>query len=154
MALYLMMGTYTNDSAGPLIKGNSDRRAAMVTMIESVGGVFKDYHITRGEYDFCIIAEFEAYEKVAAIVLNAKASGTLKDSMVLEALDLGMIRKYSEDVDYTPPKSWVTCYNQNEETSAIGEIVSFYENKSVLKEYNFELLMRELCSFVGYIRCL
>ena len=108
MALYLMMGTYTNDSAGPLIKGNSDRRAAMVTMIESVGGVFKDYHITRGEYDFCIIAEFDAYEKVAAIVLNAKASGTLKDSMILEALDLRKIRKYSEDVNYTPPKTWVT----------------------------------------------
>ena len=105
MALYLMMGTYTNDTAAPLIKGNSDRKAAMITMVESVGGVFKDYHITRGEYDFCIIAEFDAYEKVAAIVLNAKASGALKDSMILEAIDIEMIRKHSEDVNYTPPNT-------------------------------------------------
>ena len=104
MALYLMMGTYTNEAAGPLIEGSSDRRAAMVTMVESVGGIFRDYHITRGEYDFCIIAEFDTYEKVAAIVLNAKASGTLKESMILEALDLDAIRENSQDVQYTPPE--------------------------------------------------
>ena len=144
MALYLMMGTYTNDSAGPLIKGKSDRRAAMVTMIESVGGVFKDYHITRGEYDFCIIAEFDAYEKVAAIVLNAKASGTLKDSMILEALDLGKIRKYSEDVNYSPPETWPAYYDQNGENSSISELVSFNEKKTVLRIYNFELFTSEL----------
>ena len=103
MSLYLMMGTYTNEAAGRLIQGNSDRRAAMVTMVESVGGIFKDYHITRGEYDFCIMAEFDTYEKVAAIILKAKASGTLKDSMVLEALDLDRIRNSSKDVKYTPP---------------------------------------------------
>ena len=103
MSLFLMMGTYTNEAAGPLIQGNSDRRAAMVTMVESVGGIFKDYHITRGEYDFCIMAEFDTYEKVAAIILKAKASGTLKDSMVLEALDLDRIRNSSKDVKYTPP---------------------------------------------------
>ena len=104
MTLYLMMGTYTNEAAGPLIEGSSDRRAAMVTMVESVGGIFRDYHITRGEYDFCIMAEFDSYEKVAAIILNAKASGTLRDSMILEALDLEAIRKSSRDVQYTPPK--------------------------------------------------
>ena len=49
MTLYLMMGTYTNEAAGPLIEGSSDRRAAMVTMVESVGGTFRDYHITRGK---------------------------------------------------------------------------------------------------------
>ena len=57
MAIYLTLGTYTEKGAAGLVGSDYvDRRGAMDAMCNSVGAKLVDYHITRGQYDFCVIA--------------------------------------------------------------------------------------------------
>ena len=55
MSIYITLGTYSNEGAGGIVEGDSDRRAVMETFHSSVGAKLVDYHITRGKYDFCVI---------------------------------------------------------------------------------------------------
>ena len=48
MSVFITLGTYTNEGAGGLVEGDSDRRAVMETFHSSVGAKLLDYHITRG----------------------------------------------------------------------------------------------------------
>ena len=54
MALYIILGTYSNKGSEGLVEGSSDRRKAMETLTSSVGAKLINYHITRGIYDFWI----------------------------------------------------------------------------------------------------
>ena len=103
MSVYINLGTYTNEGAGGLVKGDSDRRAAMETFHNSVGAKLLDYHITRGKYDFCVIVEADSYEKIAAMALMAKGSGTVNDLVTLESVDINEIRKIAKKVQFTAP---------------------------------------------------
>ena len=103
MSIYINLGTYTNEGAGGLVKGDSDRRAAMETFHNSVGAKLLDYHITRGKYDFCVIVEADSYEKIAAMALMAKGSGTVNELVTLESVDINEIRKIYKNIEFTPP---------------------------------------------------
>ena len=69
----------------------------------SVGAKLLDYHITRGKYDFCVIAEASSFETIAAMTLIAKGSGTVNDLVTLESIDINEIRNIAKKVQFTAP---------------------------------------------------
>tara|TARA_B100000965_G_C18925210_1_gene470618 strand:+ start:178 stop:501 length:324 start_codon:yes stop_codon:yes gene_type:complete len=105
MALYIVLGAYSNRGAEGLVEGQSDRRAAMETLTSSVGAKLLDYHITRGIYDFCLLTESESFNQIAAMNLKAKAAGTVSKLDVLESVNIDDIRNVARSVNFIPPKS-------------------------------------------------
>ena len=103
MSIFITLGTYSNEGAGGLVEGDSDRRAVMETFHSSVGAKLIDYHITRGKYDFCAIVEADSFEMVASLALIAKGSGTVNDLVMLESVDINEIRKIAKSVQFTAP---------------------------------------------------
>ena len=103
MSIYITLGTYSNEGAGGIVEGDSDRRAVMETFHSSVGAKLLDYHITRGKYDFCAIVEADSFEMVAALALIAKGSGTLNDLAILESVDINEISNIAKKAQFTAP---------------------------------------------------
>ena len=62
-----------------------------------------DYYITRGKYDFCVIADADSFETIAAMTLMAKGSGTINDLVTLESVDINEIRNIAKKVQFTAP---------------------------------------------------
>ena len=56
MALYIILGTYSNKGSEGLVEGSSDRRKAMETLTSSVGVKLINYHITRQFDDHSLIS--------------------------------------------------------------------------------------------------
>ena len=104
MSIYLTLGSYTDKGAAGLVGPDySDRRAAMENMCNSVGAKLVDYHITRGQYDFCFIAEAGSFAKIASMSLTARGSGAVDNLVTLESVDVEEIRSVGKGVQYTPP---------------------------------------------------
>jgi uncharacterized protein with GYD domain len=104
MSIYLTLGSYTDKGAAGLVGAKHvDRRAAMVAMCSSVGAKLMDYHITRGAYDFCVIAEADSFAQIASMTLTAKGSGAVDNLVTLESIDVEEIRSVAKGVQYTPP---------------------------------------------------
>ena len=103
MSVYIVLGSYSNEGAGGLVEGDSDRKAVMETFHSSVGAKLLDYHITRGKYDFCVIAEADSFEKIAALTLIARGSGTVNNVVTLESVDINKIRNIAKSVKFTAP---------------------------------------------------
>ena len=105
MSRYITLGTYTNQGVAGLVDGDSDRRAVMEVMHKSVGATLVDYCITRGQYDFCVISDADSFEVMAAMTLKAKGSGTVTNSVILEAVDIDEVRSVAKNVQFTPPSA-------------------------------------------------
>ena len=75
----------------------------METFHSSVGAKLVDYHITRGKYDFCVIADADSFEMIAAMTLMTKGSGTVNNLVTLESVDIYEIRKIAKKVQFTAP---------------------------------------------------
>ena len=105
MPRFITLGTYTNQGAAGLVDGDSDRKAAMDVAHNSVGATLVDYYITRGQYDFCIIADADSYEVLAAMGLKAKGSGTTANLVTLESVDIEAVRAAAKIVQFTPPSA-------------------------------------------------
>lgn len=103
MPRYITLGSYTNEGAGALVDGDSDRRAVMEVMHKSVGATLVDYCITRGQYDFYVISDADSFEQIAAMTLKAKGSGTVDNPVILEAVDIDKIRSVAKSIQFTPP---------------------------------------------------
>ena len=104
MAIYLTLGSYSDKGAAGMVGAEHvDRSAAMEASLESVGAKLVDYHITRGAYDFCVIAEADSFAQIASITLKARASGAVENLFTLESVDIEEIRSIAEGVEYTPP---------------------------------------------------
>jgi len=105
MSIFISLGIYSQKGADGIINGNSDRKAVMETMLNSVGAKLLDYHITRGQYDFVMVSEADSFESIAACALKAKAAGTLVEAVTLESVDLNKVREMGNKVDFSPPTS-------------------------------------------------
>ena len=103
MSRYITLGTYTNQGAAGLVDGDSDRMAAMEVAHSSVGATLVDYYITRGQYDFVVIAEADSFAQIASMTLTAKGSGAVDNLVTLESVDVEEIRSVAKGVQYTPP---------------------------------------------------
>ena len=80
MPRFITLATYTNEGTAGLIDGDSDRKAVMEVMHQSVGATLVDYSLTRGVYDFYVISDADSFEQIAAMTLKAKASGNCQQS--------------------------------------------------------------------------
>ena len=105
MSIFVSLGIYSQKGADGIINGQSDRKAAMETLVSSVGGKLIDYHITRGQYDFVMITEANSFEAMAACALKAKAAGTLSEAITLESVDINKVREMGKKVNFSPPTS-------------------------------------------------
>ena len=105
MPRFITLGTYTNQGAAGLVDGDSDRKAAMDVAHSSVGATLVDYYITRGQYDFCVIADADSFEVMAALHLKAKGSGAVDNLVTLESVDIGAVRSVAKNVQFTPPST-------------------------------------------------
>lgn len=103
MSRYIVVGSYNNKGSAGLIEGGSDRAAAVEALCNSVGATLVSADITRGKYDFCIIAEAGSFEMVAAMTLKAKASGAIDEIVTLEVVDYQKVRSIGKTAQYTPP---------------------------------------------------
>ena len=103
MTRYIVIGTYTNSGAAGILDGDSDREQAMDALCKSVGAKLVSAHITRGQYDFCVIVDATSFAMVAAMTLKARTSGAIDQVVTLEALDYNEIRKVGSAAHYTPP---------------------------------------------------
>jgi uncharacterized protein with GYD domain len=74
----------------------------MEALCNSVGAKLVDHYITRGQYDFCNIAEADSFAVVAAMTLKARASGTVSNLVTLESVDINEIRSVAKSVQFTP----------------------------------------------------
>ena len=104
MPRFVTLARYTNQGISGLIDNESDRKAVMKVMHESVGATLVDYCLTRGQYDFFVISDADSFEQVAAMTLRAKASGTVQDPVILETLDIQDIRDTVKRVKFPPPE--------------------------------------------------
>ena len=105
MSRYITLGTYTNEGAAGLVDGDSDRRAAMEVAHNSVGAKLVDYYITRGQYDFCVIADADSFAVIAVMGLKAKGSGAVDNLVTLESVDIEEVRSVAKNVQFTPPST-------------------------------------------------
>ena len=103
MSKYIVIGRYSDEGAGGLVSGDSNREAAMEALCNSVGAKLISADITRGNYDFCVICEADSFTQVAAMTLKARASGAIGETFTLEAVDYQEIRNVAKGVKYTPP---------------------------------------------------
>ena len=103
MSIYLTLGTFSDNGAAGIVSGDSDRRAAMEVMCNSVGAKLADYHILRGQFDFCVIAEADSFAQIASMTLTAKGSGAVDNLVTLESVVVEEIRSVAKGVQYTPP---------------------------------------------------
>ena len=105
MSIYIGLGKYSNNGAEGLIDGSSDRRAAMEKLTKSVGAKLIDYHITRGVYDFCVIAEGSDEETVVAMKGTVMMSGDFEQIDILSSVDVNTVREKVKSImgAYTAP---------------------------------------------------
>ena len=104
MALYIILGTYSNKGSEGLVEGSSDRKAAMETLTSSVGAKLINYYITRGIYDFTMQTEAESFNQISAMNLKAKAAGTVSKLDVLESLNIDEVIEVAKSVNFQPPR--------------------------------------------------
>lgn len=99
----VFLGCYAPDAFKGLIAG-SDRKAAVETLLASVGGTLESLMFTRGEFDVVAVCEFPNQHTALGVVVAINASGAFSRVSVLEELDMDKVlaeaRKAAEA--YTP----------------------------------------------------
>ena len=90
MKKYIVMGNYTAKAFRVVMKDpKQDRSTAVKAWTEAVGGTFESFYITRGPYDFVAVTSGDMpYANFAGIKLAVEASGTVKNMVILEEMDM------------------------------------------------------------------
>ena len=76
MPTYITLGSYTQHGIEN-IEDSPDRLDAAVELTESLGGEFKRFYLTMGEYDLVAITEFPDDEAAARAMLRIGQSGAI-----------------------------------------------------------------------------
>ena len=105
MAKYIYVGNYSDEGALGLLGGKDNRATAVKALCSSVGAKMLSFEITRGQYDFVLTVQARSFDVVAAMLLKVRASGALKDGILLEVTNLGKIRKAGQRVQYKKPQA-------------------------------------------------
>ena len=89
---FMVLGKYSNQGlAGFIQNPNDDRKAAISSMMEKVGGKLIDLYLTRGEYDIVAVGEVDGFEDIAAVKLLVASSGAVDNLTILEMIDMNSI---------------------------------------------------------------
>ena len=84
--------------------GGSDRRAAIESMLQPVGGTVERIAFVRGEYDILVSATIPDSNALIGITTAVRASGAFEKVIVLEEVDIQSILTIANKVAvaYTP----------------------------------------------------
>jgi uncharacterized protein with GYD domain len=106
MPKYLIEASYTLEGVRGLQRsGGTNRRDAIATVAESVGGRLESFYFAFGEHDVYVIVDLPDNETAAAVALTVGAGGaaTTRTVVLLSPDEVDSASKRS--VDYRPPGS-------------------------------------------------
>src|SRR5678815_1970806 len=104
MAKYLFEARYTTEGAkGVAREGGSGRRAAIVKMVEGLGGKVETFYFAFGDVDAYVIFDLPDNVTAAAVALAVNQSGgaTVKTVALISPEDMDKAGKKA--IDYRPP---------------------------------------------------
>ncbi len=104
MPKYLIQANYVGEGISGLLKeGGSMRRAAVETLVKSMGGTLEAFYYAFGETDVFIIGELPDNISASALVLRVNASGAAlcKTTVLLTPEDIDVAVK--KNALYRPP---------------------------------------------------
>ncbi|HTO46630.1 MAG TPA: GYD domain-containing protein [Burkholderiales bacterium] len=106
MASYPIRAAYTPEAWAKMVKSPQDRKAAIASMIEKLGGRLESFWLSFGDYDAHVILQAPDNVSVAALSLATAAGGSVKavKTTPLMTMDEGMeaMRKVAV-AGYRPP---------------------------------------------------
>jgi uncharacterized protein with GYD domain len=106
MAKYLVLFSFTGETAKRFIAQPSDRAAVVRGLAESAGGSMEAYYWMFGQYDGLVIFELPDSTTAAALSLAVTASGgftRFETHELIEAGDLARIAEQARRINYQPP---------------------------------------------------
>ena len=108
MALYLSSFSYTPESWSRLIGNPEDRRKAVASYIESVGGKLQGFWYAFGTHDGYALLEAPDNVSMAAVALAISAGGalsSLETTVLLTVEETMEAMRKAQQVQYRPPGS-------------------------------------------------
>ena len=106
MPRYLFVGTYTPQGAkGVLAAGGTARRAAIETMVSSLGGRVESFYFAFGSDDVYTIVELPDARTATAIALTVNGSGAISLRTVVLMTPEEVDAAAQVHPDYTPPSA-------------------------------------------------
>ena len=106
MAKYVVLFSFTGETAKRFVAQPSDRAAAVRGLVESAGGSMESYYWMFGQYDGLVIFELPDSKTAAALSLAVTGSGaftTFETHELIEASDLAQIAERAKRISYQPP---------------------------------------------------
>jgi len=104
MAKYLLEGHYTAEgSKGLAREGGTGRRAAILQMLEGLGGKLESLYFAFGDVDVYVIVDLPDSVTAAAVSLAAAQSGSVSVKTVVLVSPEDMDRAGKKAVAYRPP---------------------------------------------------
>ena len=99
----MLMARYAPHALKGLI-GGSDRRAAIKTVMDAVGGVVESVAFTRGKYDVVVNIDVKDQPTLIGLVVAIKSSGAFEEAEYLEQVDMDQILEIANKAAnaYTP----------------------------------------------------
>ena len=98
MARYLFQGTYSREGAQGLLRdGGTKRRAAVESLVKTLGGRLEAFYYGFGETDLFIIAELPDHVAAASasLIVVASGAGSWRTTVLLTADEMDGVSKSS-----------------------------------------------------------
>ena len=92
ISIFIVLGKFSGQGAKGLMTSDADRSAIVDKAARAAGAKMISYHITRGIYDFCVIAEGEDEETVIAMKGTVMMSGDFDQIDILSSVDVNKVR--------------------------------------------------------------
>ena len=92
MSTFIVLGKFSGQGAKGLMTSDADRSAIVDKAARAAGAKMISYHITRGIYDFCVIAEGDDEETVIAMKGTVMMSGDFDQIDILSSVDVNKVR--------------------------------------------------------------
>lgn len=106
MAYYMTQAAYTADAIAAMVKKPEDRAAAIVPVIEKLGGKLEGLWFCFGEYDIVGISQMPDNVSAAAFAFAVSQSGKLrsvKTTPLMTAAEAMKAMKKASGTGYRPP---------------------------------------------------
>ena len=104
MPKFLVKGSYNPDGAKGLVKeGGTGRRAAIQSLMESLGGKVEAFYYAYGEHDVYLICDFPDQATGLALSLAVNAAGAVRVATVPLITPEEMDVACKKSVAYRPP---------------------------------------------------
>ena len=105
MSTFIVLGKFSDQGLKGLMTSDADRATIVDKAAGAAGAKMISYHITRGIYDFCVIAEGDDEETVVAMKGTVMMSGDFDQIDILSSVDVNTVREKVKSImgAYTAP---------------------------------------------------